>query len=237
MRGLFGAIGLLTVLPAPPGAAIRQAWPWLPAAGALIGLCAAAAYLIARPAGPLAAAVAATAALAAISGALHLDGLADCFDAMSASASDRAIEIARDSRIGAFGAAAVSIALLAKSAALADMPPLAAARSLIAACAISRAVPLWMASLLPAARHSHMAKLAAEHIKPSTAAAGSALAAAIALLACGAAGLAALLPAAAVGWAWARWASRKLGGLTGDALGAAVESAEVSILWLLAVIY
>ena len=61
--------------------------------------------------------------LAALTGGLHLDGFADVFDALGGGRGDRArmLEIMRDSRIGAHGAAALALLLIAKVAALAQV--------------------------------------------------------------------------------------------------------------------
>ena len=58
--------------------------------------------------------------MAMLTGGLHLDGFADVFDALGGGRGDRArmLEIMRDSRIGAHGAGAVALVLLAKAACL-----------------------------------------------------------------------------------------------------------------------
>src|SRR5678815_1688706 len=84
--------------------------------------------------------------LAGLTGGLHLDGVADVFDALGGGRRDRArmLEIMRDSRIGAHGAAALILLLLAKVAALAQV---AAANDLVALLAFPT-VARWLVGLL-----------------------------------------------------------------------------------------
>jgi adenosylcobinamide-GDP ribazoletransferase len=72
-----------------------------------------------------------------LTGALHVDALADTVDALGASSRERALEIMRDSRVGSFGAAAVGIALIVKVAAIAQLLDLGGALpALVAAGAL-----------------------------------------------------------------------------------------------------
>ena len=84
--------------------------------------------------------------LAALTGGLHLDGVADVFDALGGGRGDRArmLEIMRDSRIGAHGAAALTLLLIAKVAALAQV---AERRDLLALLAFPT-IARWLAALL-----------------------------------------------------------------------------------------
>jgi adenosylcobinamide-GDP ribazoletransferase len=167
-----------------------------------------------------------------VTGAMHVDALADIADAAGVSTRERALEVMRDSRVGAFGAAAIALDLLIKVGALAALLDSGDAfAALVAAGALSRAAPAPVAVLLPYPRAGG---------GPGSVLTGSVsrLAAAIAvLLALGvstlAAGLAGLWLAAAAGLVAAmlclvyrRW----LGGATGDALGAVSELAETAVL-------
>ena len=74
-----------------------------------------------------------------MTGAFHEDGLADCFDAFGgAYTRDDVLRIMHDSRIGAFGAIALVVALALKWQTLAALPPMRAAWLMIAAHAASR---------------------------------------------------------------------------------------------------
>ncbi|MCX7933713.1 MAG: adenosylcobinamide-GDP ribazoletransferase, partial [Planctomycetota bacterium] len=124
MRAFLAAVQFLTPLPLPtswqPTADdLRRSPPWFPLVGLIIGFLAA---LLAVDAywllPPLLASGIVTIALSAASGFLHLDGLADSADGLLACSSrDRALEIMRDSRIGAMAAMAICAVLGLKTAA------------------------------------------------------------------------------------------------------------------------
>ena len=130
MRRLAIAFSLLTVLPvrAPhdwrPGDSGRAA-AWYPFVGLAVGALAAAALILASlviP--PLVAGALALAAWVALTGGLHLDGLADCCDGLLyAGDAGRRLEIMKDPRLGAFGGIGLALALLLKGAALASLAP------------------------------------------------------------------------------------------------------------------
>ena len=99
----------------------RVAWA-APVAGAIVGLVGSGVLALTQPLGlpPLFRAGLATAAVVAVTGALHEDGLADAADGFGGGAGPaRKLEIMRDSRIGAYGAVALTLALILRVGALA----------------------------------------------------------------------------------------------------------------------
>ena len=212
----------------------------LPVAGALLG-CIGALALLAAGALHLSPAIAATLAIAtmvASTGAMHEDGLADTADGFGGGGSiARKLEIMKDSRIGAYGGAALVLALLLRVeavAALAERGLMLAALAMIACAAVSRVAGLLPLLLLAPAR-AEGAGFSAP--RPSWRAFGQAaiLAAAVALLplAGGApsrsialAGLLAALAAYCV----VRLAAAQIKGQTGDVAGAAQQAAEIGFL-------
>ncbi len=239
-------------------AMLRASAGHFPGVGVLVGALVAAfsaGLALALPASAMAALVVAvlgTLLGVLITGAFHEDGLADVADGLGGSADrDRALVIMKDSRVGAFGAIAVVLMLLVKVALLAllgdiSVPLLCAA--LFAAHVVSRTWPLLTIRLL-----AHVGDAAGSKSKPlADQISGAALLTgfiwcfgALALMVYAQAAtmfiafdlaldglLLALLNAlvlSAIAWAWmTRWFWRRLGGFTGDCLGATQQVCEVA---------
>ena len=143
--GLWLALRFLTRLPTPEPVAMDEravagSLAWYPAAGLAIGMPVAALYALIAPAGgELLAAALAVAALVGITGALHLDGLADTADAWVGGGGDRerTLAILKDMAIGPVGTAALIAVLLVKVAAAVQ----AGAMGLFVAVIAARLVP------------------------------------------------------------------------------------------------
>jgi adenosylcobinamide-GDP ribazoletransferase len=229
------AFQFLTRLPVGGGLAgadLGRSCAWFPLPGAVMGLLVAAgAHLSAGHLPALLAGVLAAAALAWLSGGLHLDGLADLFDGLSGGHGDRArtLAIMRDARIGAHGAAALVLVLLAKSAALAELVGRDDFWSLLAAPAVARFAVVPLVVGFPYARPEGLGK-AFHGTAGAREIAVSALLAALAVAPGAPASLGRAAAALAVAWAVALVARRRLGGLTGDVYGAAIELAELAFL-------
>ncbi|HZU91701.1 MAG TPA: adenosylcobinamide-GDP ribazoletransferase [Stellaceae bacterium] len=210
------------------------AWAF-PLVGAGVGGFAALALLIVRllVPGDWPAALAAVLASAAVSGALHEDGLADTADGLLGGHDREArLAIMRDSRHGTYGVLALVFSVLLRAAALAAQgDPVHAALALIAAHAASRAVlPAALLALAPARADGLGA--GAGRPRPGQVVAAAALGGAIALAALGPlCGLLALALAGAAVVAAAGLAERRIGGYTGDVLGAFQQLAEIVILF------
>jgi adenosylcobinamide-GDP ribazoletransferase len=236
---LIVALGFYTRLPFPhdrtnAGEELAQASWAAPVAGALVGAIGALAYALAHAAGlgSLPAAGLALVATLLVTGALHEDGLADTADAFGTGASaDARLAIMRDSRIGTYGACALILSIGLRWAALASLAgPMLAAAALIAAHAAARAVPPLLMLLIPPARPDGLSADAG--LPPADSVAGAALLGFAALVL--ALGLAKGLIAAtllALCLAAMRWLSlNKVGGQTGDVLGALEQVCEVVVL-------
>ena len=248
MRGLRLSVTLLSVLPAggPGGTPSRQdaaaAMMWAPLVGLLLGVPAAAAawacdHLLHT--GPLVAAAVSVASLAAGTRALHLDGLADLADGLgSGKPAAEALAIMRRSDIGPFGVVTLVLTLLCQVAGLAQAE--AAGRgpaAVIVAAVTGRLALTWACRRgVPAARPGGLGALVAATVPPAVPAlltagvlavtAGSVALAASAAWILPVAEAAGLLAALALG----RHAVRRLGGITGDVLGALVETATAACL-------
>jgi adenosylcobinamide-GDP ribazoletransferase len=145
LRYFFTALGYFTRVPVPRWVGfepdyLSAAARYFPLIGVLVGGVGALVYLAALRVFPAGVAVLLSmAATLLLTGALHEDGLADCFDAFGgASNRDDVLRIMRDSRIGAFGAIALIVALLLKWQTLSQIPPMRTAWLIIGSHATSR---------------------------------------------------------------------------------------------------
>lgn len=220
------------------GAAIRA----LPAAALAIAAPAAIALALGRACGlsPLMAAFAALATLAATTGALHEDGLADCADGLSGPTPERRLAIMADSRNGTFGTLALifSVGLrVGALAALAQASTMLAIFAILAGAAVSRVACLAPLALLPPARDEGLGQTAGAPESNALRAAivGAILCAALPLLAGAGAGTTVFAAMVAGGAAFfvTSQARQKLGGQTGDVAGAAQQLAEIGYLFVL----
>ena len=235
------ALQFLTRLPVPadPGYTPERfaATPrWHPAVGALVGALAGLAFwLAALVYPPVLAALLSTAASLLLTGCFHEDGFADACDGLGGGATRaRALEIMRDSRLGTYGAAGLGLMLGGKILALAALPVPAAPMVLIAAHAASRASSVFVLATSAYVRDQGTGKPVAEGVR------GGGLAFALTTGALSVAALAPVLsPAAALGGllglalghlAMRSRFERRLGGYTGDCLGAVQQTSEIGFL-------
>ena len=236
VRALLVAIGFATRIPVRVGhvepSDLARALACLPLVGAAIGaLCLAALTSCDAALGPWLAAVAAVSCSASITGGLHLDGVADLFDALGGGRGDRQrmLEIMRDPRVGAHGASALVLLLAAKLIALAELPRALLAMGLCGSAAAGRLMAVWLLFALPSARadglgHGMGAGLQAGHVAFAT---GSFV---FLSLIFGPLLLTAAVASAAVAAALAWLARTRLGGVTADVCGAAIELSELAFL-------
>jgi adenosylcobinamide-GDP ribazoletransferase len=232
---LLAAIQFLTRIPlrlrrAPDLAKIP---PWFPTAGAVIGAMVGgvgvAVWHVTTPL--VAGAVAVTVGLL-ITGAFHEDGLGDIADAFGGGHTvERRLEIMKDSRHGTYGVAAMAASIVIRVAALGSMPgPVALFTSAVAAHVLARTAAVVLMASAPLARHRG---LGADY--GQTTSWRVALVALISGVALSATmvqwWVAPLLVAALVGVACTGvLARRKIGGISGDVLGAAEQVAECLVL-------
>jgi adenosylcobinamide-GDP ribazoletransferase len=214
------------------GRAVARAAALYPLVGAAIGAVAGA--VVDVLAGPLPAWTAATAGVGVavlLTGGMHLDALADTADALGGTTRERRLEIMRDHAIGSFGVAAIVLVLVLEISLLAEL----GARDLglvsfTAAGALSRWSSLPIAFALPYTRDEGQGRALTTGISLVAVLLGLALAAAIAAITLGSGAAAALGAAAGValvlGFFYRHW----LGGITGDALGAATALAQTACL-------
>jgi cobalamin 5'-phosphate synthase/cobalamin synthase len=227
----LAAISFLTRIPVGrfaelDGSAVRRAAPLFPLVGGVIGaLGGGIVDVTAGPLPSLAAAALGLGAVALITGALHLDAVADTADAFGGTTRDRRLEIMRDHAIGSFGAVALVVVLVFEASLLASEVSAWSAFAAAAACGRWAALPL--AALLPSAREEGTAL---SNLSAASVVLGLLAACAVAVGVRGVEGLAAVgaaaLTAGVLGLFFRRW----IGGVTGDTLGATSELAQAAAL-------
>lgn len=226
------AIMMLTRLPvgqlSDPVPTLAQARWAFPLVGLVVGLITWAAFAVAAAVGvsPLTVGVVAVAAMALVTGALHFDGLADFADGMGGRDPARRLEIMRDSRIGSYGAVVMILVALALASSVGALAVGAPALWLFLLMAVaSRMLMLCVLDLLPPARPDGLGQAASGTALPWVP--GLAVVAVLAAL-LGLPSLALLAGMASVALVVALMARKRLGGQTGDVLGAVQLSAEMA---------
>lgn len=241
MRTLVAATMMLTRVPVPASAGRvdpARAAALYPVVGAAIGAAVAGIAVGAGELWPvLIAAGLAVAADVALTGALHLDGLADCADGLAGRDREHRLRIMKDHSIGVYAAATLVLHLLLKVAALSTLlqalPPEEMLLLLVGVYAASRGAMLPLARSLPYARVEGTGRAVVEGLGTRQLVTGLALVvvalAVVVRIHPGAAvlmTLAGVLTTLAIGVL----AHRRIGGVTGDVLGACAELTLVTML-------
>jgi len=242
LRLFFIALQFFTRMPIPRWVGFEPAWlhqssRYFPLVGGVVAAIAAAVYAATALVLPSpVAAVLSTAASIYMTGAFHEDGFADTCDGFGGGLTpERVLEIMKDSRVGAYGAIGIACMLGLKCTTLAMLPPASAIAALFIAHPLSRLAATSLIWRMDYARAEGKAKPMAQqmHGREFAIAAFTALQPAALLTLIGAVSLAvtgASLLAAALATIWlARLFQRRIGGYTGDCLGAVQQLAEVAI--------
>lgn len=228
MRRLIVAFAFLTRLPMPRvatmpddfAAAIRL----YPLVGLVIGIAVAAAVRVGAQVDPWLGALAGLAVWVAITGALHLDGLADVADGLGAAHGDRArlVSVMADPHVGSFGVSALVLQLAAKLVLLHLLIDLPAALALTPFAA--RIGPLVWARMLVPLRPEGLGAAVAGAARTQDWIGWTAVLAAAAVVAPPVLATVVLIPSFGI------WARARIGGVSGDVHGAGVELVETGLL-------
>ncbi len=207
---------------------------YFPLIGALVGAGVAGVTMVVTPLVGLDAAIVAGLAFGALlTGAMHEDGLADTCDGLGGGFTKaRALEIMRDSRIGSYGAVALILLYAARFTLFRSLGAAALLLALPIASALGRASGVVLMAWLPNARAGGMADDVARSLGRGAIAIGVLTALVIAAALSGTAAPALVAVAIVITLAAAMYLRHRLGGVTGDTLGAAnvvVETAVIAV--------
>jgi adenosylcobinamide-GDP ribazoletransferase len=234
-QSLLSAVQYFTRLPVPAwvghdAAQLEGSIRYFPLVGLLIGVAGVGVFVLAHWVLPQAIAVVLTiAAVVLLTGALHEDGLADTFDGLGSMADrTRALQIMKDPRIGTFGALALALVLLLRFLCLDALAPTLLVVAFIAAQSLSRLCALLVMWRLDYARddESTRARPMVKGLNTRDIAV-AAVFGLVPLVACGWRGLCALLATLLLTGLLRGWFKARLGGYTGDSLGAVQQLNEV----------
>ncbi|MDB5764088.1 MAG: cobS [Herminiimonas sp.] len=241
LRLFFIALQFFTRLPIPRWVGFAPDWlqhasRYFPAVGIVVGIVTAAVYAVSVFILPQPVAVLlSTVAGIYLTGALHEDGFADMCDGFGGGFTpERVLEIMQDSRIGAYGAIGIGLLLALKCVALSSLPAWSAAAALLAAHPLSRLASAALIWRLSYRKAEGKAKPLAQEMSTAEFCIG----ATAVLLPVAALGFTGCLPwqgiaagafAAALAALWlARMFVRRIGGYTGDCLGAVQQVSEAA---------
>lgn len=218
---------------------IARAMAFFPAIGLLIGVFTAALHtMLSLFLGPRVCDLVAVAFMVIVTGNMHGDGLMDTADGLfSGRPRERILEIMRDSCVGSHGVMAGVLVLLAKFVLLGQLPPEIKGLTLIVVPAMGRWAQVYCAAVYPYARTCGGTGGFSDHVgmREISWASVTVLAATVMLfrLQGGILAVAVLIGTAALG----RYMAAKIGGITGDTLGAMNELVEVLALFVLQFIF
>ena len=234
MKRLIAALQFLTVCPFVSRVAcderdIGRSTPWFPLVGLLIG---AVVMLLDRGMSalfpPLLSSVIAVVALIAASGGLHADGLADTADGfLSSRPRERMLEIMRDSHTGAMGVLGIVCVFSLKVAALASVPASLRWPALLLMPFAGRSSMVIQMTLLPYARSGGLCSVFVKDARRSDVILTLLILGVVSWLVGGLFGLCAVGVSVVAVAIFSLWCRSKIGGFTGDTLGAGCEWVEL----------
>jgi adenosylcobinamide-GDP ribazoletransferase len=237
MKRLLAAVQFLTVLPLPASLTVSErdlgrSAPFFPLVGLGIGALAAGldhflAFILPLPV----VSVLVVIFLVAASGGLHLDGLADTADGFfSSRPRERMLDIMRDSRTGPMGVAAIVLVLILKVTLLASLPVSVRGWAILLLPLAGRCGMLSTFSVLPYARtEGGLASVFYTHRSRFHLVIALVFPVLAGWFTAGWIGLAAGLCAFVFSLLFAAYVDYKIGGFTGDTLGAACELTELIV--------
>ena len=209
---------------------IAGAMIYFPFVGLLLGiaLLGISALLVTLNFSPLATNIILVIILIGVTGGMHLDGLSDTADAfLSVKSRDEMLEIMRDPHIGVMGTVSIVSIILLKIGLLASMAVPLKGAALLLACALSRWSSVLAMFLFSYARKDGKAKVFMQGMNLKIFALYSITVLVFAFAIWRLKGILALLIVAGCTYLGGKLSSRKIGGITGDTMGATIELTEI----------
>ena len=171
--------------------------------------------------------------LAILTGGIHLDGLADLFDALGSRKNrEEMLAIMRDSHIGSMGVIAIAGALILKTTLFLSLNAPLQIRPIILMCVISRWAMVFLMYRFPYARNEGKAKIYLEGMNMKIFMLATVFTLIVSFLAAQIQGLAVIGITAIVVYFSGKYLTKKLGGITGDVIGATSEITEILCLFI-----
>ncbi|MHB8155439.1 MAG: adenosylcobinamide-GDP ribazoletransferase [Candidatus Omnitrophota bacterium] len=169
-------------------------------------------------------------------GGLHLDGLADTTDAfLSGQGKEKMLQIMRDSHIGVMGVLALISIILLKVGLLSSVNVAARPAALMLMCVLSRWSVVLIMYLFPYARQEGKARLFIQGLNLKIFIVSLAVVLLFSFAIWGLKGLLALVVISGCVYAINKIIVRKIGGVTGDTLGATIEVMEIAVLFIVCI--
>ncbi|MFH1305996.1 MAG: adenosylcobinamide-GDP ribazoletransferase [Candidatus Omnitrophota bacterium] len=237
MKKFLIALQFLTILPVKIKTEVKNedhggSLLYFPVVGLIIGLLLCAVLFLCRNFPIPVRSVLILIASVVVTGGIHLDGFADTCDGFYVSGSGaRALEVMKDSRIGAIGAIGLVCLLLLKFALISGIPGGVLWRALIMAVSFARWIQVLMCYKSECARKGGTAACFIDHCSGREFLIGGIFTMILFFVLAGAAGLVIMVLSLLPPLGFMLYANKKISGMTGDTIGAASEIAEVSVLF------
>ena len=215
---------------------------WFPLVGTTVGAVGAGVFLLGHQWwSPLVAALLSTAATVRITGAFHEDALADSLDGFGGGwTTEQVLTIMKDSRVGSYALVGMILALVLKCVLLADLGVQRAAMALLTAHTLGRCASVWLIAALPYVRPEASGERPSagrpfvDGVHRGRIFTAALTAIGVAVICLGIAGLIAITVALLLTVVSGRYFRRRIGGITGDALGAVNQLVELGVYLMLA---
>ena len=233
-RGFFVALSFLTRIPIrhKHEPQVGSAAPWFPIVGIVVGaIVGGVAWGVSNLTTPIVGAAVGVLVGVAVTGAFHEDGLADIADAFVGGwTTEQRLKILKDPLHGSYGVVAICGSIVLRICALSAIPPRDMFTAAIAAHCLARAGALGLMLTTALARHEGLGSDYVSSLRTSRAATSLSVSLLIVIVLTGVWSVA-VVGATIVGAATIRcWSKKKIGGITGDVLGAAEQLSEALIL-------